>query len=65
MLVDEVLAVGDQAFQAKCYRVIYDFMKSGKTIIIVSHDLETVSALSNVIFLKNGKIVDMETLDSV
>ncbi|MDD3629094.1 MAG: ABC transporter ATP-binding protein [Actinomycetota bacterium] len=60
LLVDEVLAVGDQAFQAKCYRVIYDFMKSGKTIIIVSHDLETVSALcSNVIFLKNGKIVDM------
>lgn len=60
LLVDEVLAVGDQAFQAKCYKVIYDFMKSGKTIIIVSHDLDTISDLcSKVIFLKDGKIVDM------
>ena len=60
LLVDEVLAVGDQAFQAKCYKVIYDFMKRGKTIIIVSHDLETISDLcSKVIFLKDGKIIDM------
>ena len=29
LLVDEVLAVGDQAFQAKCYKVIYDFIKQG------------------------------------
>ena len=36
LLVDEVLAVGDQAFQAKCYKVIYDFIKQGKTIIIFS-----------------------------
>jgi len=57
LLVDEVLAVGDQAFQAKCYKVIYDFMKRGKTIIIVSHDLETISDLcSTVVFLKDGKI---------
>ena len=60
LLVDEVLAVGDQAFQAKCYKVIYDFMKSGKTIIIVSHDLETISDLcSKVIFMKDGKLIDM------
>jgi len=60
LLVDEVLAVGDQSFQAKCYKVIYNFMKSGKTIIIVSHDLETISDLcSKVIFLKDGKIIDI------
>ncbi len=60
LLVDEVLAVGDQAFQAKCYKVIYNFMKKGKTIIIVSHDLDTISDLcSNVIFIKDGKIEDM------
>ncbi len=59
LLVDEVLAVGDQAFQAKCYKVIYDFMKKGKTIIIVSHDLDTISDLcSKVIFLKDGNIMD-------
>lgn len=57
LLVDEVLAVGDQAFQAKCYKVIYDFIKQGKTIIIVSHDLGTIQDLCNrVIFLKDGKI---------
>jgi len=57
LLVDEVLAVGDQAFQAKCYKVIYDFIKQGNTIIIVSHDLGTIQDLCNrVIFLKNGKI---------
>jgi len=60
LLVDEVLTVGDQAFQAKCYKVIYDFMKNGKTIIIVSHDLDTISDLcSKVVFLKDGKIADM------
>lgn len=60
LLVDEVLAVGDQSFQAKCYKVIYDIMKKGKTIIIVSHDLETISDLcSRVAFLKDGKIVEM------
>ncbi|MBC7333756.1 MAG: ABC transporter ATP-binding protein [Actinobacteria bacterium] len=60
LLVDEVLAVGDQAFQSKCYQVIYDFMRRGKTIIIVSHDLETISDLcKRVAFLKNGKIEDI------
>ncbi len=59
LLVDEVLAVGDQSFQAKCFNVIHDFMKRGKTIIIVSHDLETVSDICNqVVFLKDGKISD-------
>jgi len=57
LLVDEVLTVGDQAFQSKCYKVIYDFVRRGKTIIIVTHDLETVSDLcKRVIFLKKGKI---------
>jgi ABC-2 type transport system ATP-binding protein len=57
LLVDEVLAVGDLAFQAKCYKVIYDFMKMGKTIIIVSHDLDSIADLcSRVMFLKDGKI---------
>jgi len=60
LLVDEVLAVGDQSFQAKCFDVIHDFMKRGKTIIIVSHDLETVSDIcSQVVFLKDGKIREM------
>jgi hypothetical protein len=60
LLIDEVLAVGDQAFQSKCYKVVYDFMRRGKTIIIVSHDLDTISDLcQRVVFLKNGRIEDI------
>ncbi|MBW3622362.1 MAG: ABC transporter ATP-binding protein [Armatimonadetes bacterium] len=42
LLVDEVLAVGDEAFQHKCYRQIERFQKEGRTILFVSHDLESV-----------------------
>jgi ABC-type polysaccharide/polyol phosphate transport system ATPase subunit len=42
LLVDEVLAVGDAAFQQKCYRQIEAFQAAGKTILFVSHDLEAV-----------------------
>lgn len=42
LLVDEVLAVGDEAFQQKCYRQIEAFQAAGKTILFVSHDLEAV-----------------------
>jgi len=56
LLVDEVLTVGDQAFQAKCLTRIYDFMRSGKTIIIVSHDLDMISNICNrALFLYQGK----------
>ena len=66
LLVDEVLAVGDRAFQAKCYKVIYNFIRRGKTIIIVSHDLDTISDVcSRVIFLNNGKIESMGDSASV
>ena len=56
LLVDEVLTVGDQVFQAKCLERIYDFMRSGKTIIIVSHDLDMISNICNrALFLYQGK----------
>ena len=42
LLVDEVLAVGDEAFQHKCYRQIERFQEEGRTILFVSHDLEAV-----------------------
>jgi ABC-type polysaccharide/polyol phosphate transport system ATPase subunit len=57
LLIDEVLAVGDQSFQSKCYKAIYEFMRRGKTIIIVSHDLDTISDLCHrVVFLKDGHV---------
>ncbi len=42
LLIDEVLAVGDAAFQRKCYNVFKDMKKTGKTVIFVTHDMAAV-----------------------
>ena len=57
LLVDEVLAVGDEAFQNKCYRLIHDLQQQGKTILFVSHDLAVVERVaSRIIWLNQGVI---------
>ena len=57
LLIDEVLAVGDEAFQRKCMRKIAEFKRRGKTIVFVSHDLDAVRELcSEVIWLDGGVI---------
>ena len=45
LLLDEVLAVGDQAFQQKCLQRIDEIASSGKTVIFVSHDVSSVARL--------------------
>lgn len=45
LLIDEILAVGDQHFQDKCYEKLHELKKSDKTIVFVSHDLEAVANL--------------------
>jgi ABC-2 type transport system ATP-binding protein len=58
LLVDEVLAVGDEPFQRKCMDRIRAFQHEGKTIVLVSHSLEVVGSLCNrVIVLDAGKVV--------
>jgi ABC-type polysaccharide/polyol phosphate transport system ATPase subunit len=58
LLVDEVLAVGDETFQKKCLKKIFEFKKEGKTIIFVSHDLQTIEQLCDRVFLlHNGRLV--------
>ncbi len=42
LLIDEILAVGDEAFQKRCSQKIAEFQRKGKTIVIVSHDLSAV-----------------------
>ena len=42
LIVDEVLSVGDMAFQLKCFKKFEQFKKSGKTILFVSHDLSSI-----------------------
>lgn len=58
LLIDEVLAVGDVEFQKKCYQKIQQVKNENKTIIFVSHDLDTVSWLCDrVILVHQGEIV--------
>lgn len=56
LLIDEVLAVGDQEFRKKSYQVMQNFFKKGKTIIYISHHLPTISKLCpKTIWLERGK----------
>ena len=56
LIVDEALSVGDVFFQTKCYRKFEDFKKMGKTILLVSHDLSSISKYCDrVILLTKGK----------
>ena len=57
LLVDEVLAVGDAAFQEKCYRRIGEFKDAARTIVFVTHDLDAArSVASRAIWLHKGEI---------
>jgi ABC-type polysaccharide/polyol phosphate transport system ATPase subunit len=59
LLLDEVLAVGDEAFQAKCFGKIWDFKRSGGTIVFVSHDPRVVERICDrAILLEQGRVVD-------
>jgi ABC-type polysaccharide/polyol phosphate transport system ATPase subunit len=53
LLLDEVLAVGDSAFQAKCLQRIDDLRRGGTTIVFISHDLGAVQRLCDRVLLMN------------
>ena len=59
LIVDEVLAVGDLAFQRKCFDRMEDLIKrQGKTVLLVSHNIRQVERLcSRVILMGGGKVV--------
>jgi ABC-type polysaccharide/polyol phosphate transport system ATPase subunit len=55
LLLDEVFAVGDEAFQRKCFAKIFDFKRNGGTIVFVSHDAAAVERLcERAILLRQG-----------
>jgi len=57
-LIDEILAVGDEPFQRKCIEKIQELGREGKTLVVVSHDLELVSRIcERGILLEHGRIV--------
>ncbi len=60
LLVDEVLAVGDEEFQRKCFDHLYALRRAGKTIIVVSHGLGQLEALCDeVAWLERGRLLEI------
>jgi ABC-2 type transport system ATP-binding protein len=58
LLVDEVLAVGDEPFQRKCMDQIRRFQEEGRTIVVVSHALEQIGDLCDrAVVLEHGRVV--------
>lgn len=57
LVIDEVLAVGDEAFQQKCLRVFQDYKESSRTVILVTHDMNSVRNLCNrALLIEDGKV---------
>ena len=58
LIIDEVLAVGDQGFQAKCLKKIHDIKEQGKTILFVSHFPDDVARICDkAMLLEQGEVI--------
>ncbi|EPY3977303.1 MULTISPECIES: ABC transporter ATP-binding protein [Klebsiella] len=66
LIIDEVLAVGDIAFQRKCMKTINDFKARGVTILFVSHNMEDVKKICDkVIWVENHRLKAMGDADPI
>lgn len=66
LLMDEVLAVGDNNFQAKCLSEFNKYRRQGKTVVLVTHDISTVQKYCDrAMLLRNGEIVKIGKADDV
>ncbi len=66
LLIDEVLAVGDMAFQSKCLNRIRGFKEQGCAVVLVSHDIKMVEDLCDeAIWLREGQVVAKGPVDVV
>ena len=65
-ILDEVLAVGDVAFQEKCFDVFRKYKKDGKTVVLVTHSAASVKEFCDrALFLKDGRLHEYATVDEV
>ena len=66
VLIDEVLAVGDEAFQARCLDKVRSFQREGRSIVIVSHALDVVRQLCDrAVMLDHGRVHAIGSPDDV
>lgn len=66
LLLDEVLAVGDSAFQQKCNNYFEDLKNNNQTVVLVSHNMEAIKRFcSKAILLKDGEIVQSGSVQKV
>ena len=66
LLVDEVLAVGDAAFQDKCMEKFAEFRRAGKTVVVVSHAMGTMRTLCDTVaWLDHGRLVEVGRPDEL
>jgi ABC-type polysaccharide/polyol phosphate transport system ATPase subunit len=66
MIVDEVLSVGDFVFQQRCLDRIRSVIKSGTTVLFVSHNLKSVTEIcSRAMLLEHGKVLTIDNTDTV
>jgi lipopolysaccharide transport system ATP-binding protein len=66
LLLDEVLAVGDAAFQIKSYKKMQELLNSGRTIILVSHNLSSLTRYTTrCLYLENGQVAGEGRTDEI
>ena len=66
LLVDEVLAVGDAEFQRKCLDKMDEFRRAGKSMVLISHDINTIRRVSDrIAYLSHGRVVGLGDPETV
>ena len=66
LLIDEILAVGDQHFQDKCFNKLIELKNAGKTIVIVTHSMQQVKKFCDrAVWLYKGEIRKDGNVDEV
>ncbi len=66
LLIDEVLAVGDASFQQKCYDQFTKLKREGRTIVFVTHDMNSVERFCDrAMLMEKGKVVDLGKPESI
>ena len=66
LIVDEILSVGDAAFQEKSRKRMLELMGGGTTVLFVSHSIQQVREMcSRVLWLEQGKVKMLETVEDV